>query len=172
MSEPTPGVPAPVIRYFPAGSETRWSHCPLGWVDLLDRITLAFDEHLPGWRLRQVKSDLGALDFYFDAPSNAPTAQLAAARAARRAMVERSSSTCEVCGDPGSRTLREGWVSVLCRTHELTAASEVPMVELRVSRACPRCGHPEASHAPDPRLPSTPEVCLHLEAREPSAAAL
>lgn len=160
MSEPTSGDPEPVIRYFPEGSEIRWSHCPAGWAHLLDQITSALDEHLPGWQLRQVKSDLGALDVYLDAPRDASSAQLSAARAVHRAMWERSSSTCEVCGTQGRRALRAGWVSVLCTEHEVMAGTRVPMVELRVRGSCPRCGHPEASHAPDARLKSAPRVCL------------
>ena len=164
MSEAT--SEEPVIRYFPEGSEIRWSHCPSGWINLLDRITSALDEHLPGWRLRQVKSDLGTLDFYFDTPDGAAETQRTAVRAVHRAAVQRSSRTCEVCGAPGQPVISDGWLSVLCDEHQVTAGLDVPMVELRVRGTCPRCGHPEASHRTDTRLPSAPRVCLAAAEKE------
>lgn len=159
MSEPRRPAVAPVVRYLPPGSEVRWSHCPVGWVGLLDHMTVSLDQHLPGWSLRQVKSDLGTLALYVDPPDDASPADRATVRAVLQMVAQRSSATCEVCGAAATPRSIAGWLSVLCDEHQSTPGAEIPMVELRVVGTCHLCGHPDNRHQPDNRLAFAPRVC-------------
>ncbi|MEP7736991.1 hypothetical protein ABKW28_05000 [Nocardioides sp. 31GB23] len=126
---------------------------------MLDEVTRALDEHLPGWKLRQVKSDLAMLDMYVDLPGGASPSEQAAVRAAQRTAAQHSVATCEVCGASGLVRTTGTWRSVLCDKHQAVPAVDVPLVELRVDAICRLCGHLESRHEPNSRLPLSPRTC-------------
>lgn len=124
-----------VVRTLPAGSDVRFSHCPLGWVGLLDEAVAALDEHLGAWRALQVKSDMTYLDVYYEPLGETSVAQRTKAAEKLRAISQRATATCEVCGQPGRGRMQNMWLSVLCRDHEALPNDKLPLVELRVADA-------------------------------------
>lgn len=93
--------------------------CGDGWFDLIYDLSTKIDaiakkEGLEGEaypKAFQVKEKFGGLRFYFD--NGVPKEVLDAVDEAEA----KAATICEVCGAPGSRRTRGGWVTTLCDEH-------------------------------------------------------
>lgn len=89
--------------------------CGPGWYDILDRlcgelIGMAKNDGLQLPCVLQIKEKFGTLRFYIDRGSEEMDARI------HKAEVE-SSTVCELCGEPGERTIIDGWFSTVCQRH-------------------------------------------------------
>jgi hypothetical protein len=89
--------------------------CLPGWMNLIDELCYTLKIHLnahpdvPQVQVLQAKEKYGGLRFYYSGGDSACREVVAATE-------ERSLSTCEVCGQPGT-LVGERWFSVRCVNH-------------------------------------------------------
>lgn len=120
-----------------------------GWAPLVDAIFMLLDVAAPGWVLRQVKQDLGALEVYYDVPATANPLRVRAARAAIAAIRDLASMTCEICGAPGRQVTINGWLSIFCDQHA-DHVGPIPIVRYLTEDSRPSPSTPtEAQRAQD-----------------------
>lgn len=85
----------------------RWIGCGPGWYPILARVEERLNELDPDYRVHQIKEKFGTLRFYWegDIPDGDAIVDEAEADSAR---------TCELCGGPGRRRSKGGWLKTLC----------------------------------------------------------
>lgn len=111
------------------------SDLPHGWFDIVDQLCRSISATLDSasaedFQIAQIKEKFGGLRFYFEFTSaegppvgsgNAQVVGRAPLFEPIRALVleaeDRAGLTCQVCGNPGSRHVIDGWISTRCDAH-------------------------------------------------------
>lgn len=90
----------------------RWISCDKGWYPIIVELDRQLAEIDPDYKLHQVKEKLGGLRYYFRSEVPDPDGWM---RALVRAAETRCETTCELCGQRGTRhTNGRAWLKTLC----------------------------------------------------------
>jgi hypothetical protein len=87
----------------------------LGWLGLIHTLHYSIAHVVPDYVIYQIKEKFGTLRFYYTVAGDLPDdASLDKICALVDEAERQSSTTCEVCGDPGATTERKGWWFTRC----------------------------------------------------------
>lgn len=92
----------------------RWISCDAGWYPIIVQLDQQLAELDPNYELHQCKEKFAGLRYYFHTEVDGARDQM---HTLVREAETRCETTCELCGEPGTRhTNRRGWLKTLCAT--------------------------------------------------------